>query len=136
MSVGAALLALSGGTALLARRVGARSAKETSTTPFRRLEQVLLWSVALACTVVLARAAIAPLTGYDTIFRWDFLARRILALGNFTFYPPLQLGDFRSYFYPDGIPPLVSFAYWWLYAATGKYLPVITCLWVAAQFAS
>jgi hypothetical protein len=71
-----------------------------------------------------------------TIFRWDFLSRRILALGNFTFYPPLQLGDFRSYFYPDGIPPLVSFAHWWLYAATGKYLPVITCLWVAAQFAS
>jgi 4-amino-4-deoxy-L-arabinose transferase-like glycosyltransferase len=35
----------------------------------------------------------------------------------------------------DGIPPLVSFSHWWLYASAGRYLPSLTCVFAAAQFA-
>ena len=58
--------------------------------------------------------------GGDTPFRWDFLARQILAFGKFDFYPPLTPADFRTYFFVDGIPPLVSFTHWWLYASAGQ----------------
>src|ERR1035437_6596006 len=73
--------------------------------------------------------------GGDMLFRWDFLAQRLLALGRFDFYPPLTPADFRTYFFVDGIPPMVSFTHWWLYASAGRYLPPLICVFVAAQFA-
>ena len=72
--------------------------------------------------------------GGDTPFRWDFLARQLLAYGKFDFYPPLTPADFRTYFFVDGIPPLVSFTHWWLYASAGRHLPALTSVFVAAQF--
>ena len=69
------------------------------------------------------------------MFRWDFLAQKLLALGRFDFYPPLTPADFRTYFFVDGIPPLVSFTNWWLYASAGRYLPSLISLFVTAQFA-
>src|SRR5262249_38174001 len=62
-------------------------------------------------------------------------ARRLLTLGAFNFYPPLTPADFRTYFFVDGIPPLVSFTYWWLYASAGSHMPSLTSILVAAQFA-
>ena len=85
--------------------------------------------------VLLVHSAIAPTMGGDTPFRWDFLARQLLAFGKFNFYPPLTPADFRTYFFVDGIPPLVSFTHWWLYASAGRYLPSLTSVFVAAQFA-
>lgn len=95
----------------------------------------LLIGCAVVGIALAARAALAPLLGFDTTFRWDFLAQRILATGSFSYYPPLTPLDFRSYFYVDGIPPLVSFANWWIYASVGKHAPAALAVFAAAQFA-
>jgi hypothetical protein len=36
----------------------------------------------------------------------------------------------------DGIPPMVSFARWWVYESAQQYLPSLTSIFVAAQFAA
>ncbi len=86
-----------------------------------------------ATLLILYRSTRTPLSGFDTPFRWNFLALQIFKKGNFDFYPPRTPADFRSYFYVDGIPPLVSFSYWWLYAAAGRPLAWLTGLLVTAQ---
>jgi Dolichyl-phosphate-mannose-protein mannosyltransferase len=128
------LIAASAGAAWLERRSAIRDRKNgppQSATP----DRILVLSSGLVGAVLLARIAISPLIGFDTRFRWDFLAQRLLALGRFDFYPPLTPADFRTYFFVDGIPPLVSFTHWWLYASAGRYLPSLICIFVAAQFA-
>ena len=96
------------------------------------------WGLALAAGIVLLllgfRLWRAPLMGPDAFFRWDFLARKLLALGHFDYYPPLTSADYRTYFYTDAIPPLVSFSYFWVYASLGRHAPAITSLLVVAQF--
>jgi hypothetical protein len=128
------LLAVTGGAAWLARR-SAASSKTEPAPPWDKLDRVLLVSSGLVGLVLLARSLISPLIGFDTRFRWDFLAQRMLALGRFDFYPPLSPADFRTYFFVDGIPPLVSFTHWWLYASAGQYLPTLIAIFVTAQFA-
>jgi len=103
-------------------------------TPLSKEEWILLLSSGLVGAVLLVHSATSPLLGSDTLFRWDFLAQRLLALGRFDFYPPLTPVDFRTYFYVDGIPPMVSFTNWWLYASAGRYLPSLICIFVTAQF--
>jgi hypothetical protein len=101
---------------------------------FGKWDRILLISSGVVGLALVARSAVSPLIGFDTRFRWDFLAQKILALGRFDFYPPLTPADFRTYFYVDGIPPMVSFAHWWMYTSAGQYLPVLICLFVTAQF--
>jgi hypothetical protein len=98
-------------------------------------DMALILSSAFVGVVLFVHSAISPLMGGDAPFRWDFLAQRLLALGRFDFYPPLSAPDFRTYFFVDGIPPLVSFTYWWLYASAGRYMPSLISIFVAAQFA-
>lgn len=130
------LIAVSAAAAWLGRR-SPLPAAETKPVPqpFPRQDLLLILSSAFIAVVLLVRSAIAPSIGGDTIFRWDFLAQKLLALGKFDFYPPLTPADFRTYFFVDGIPPLVSFANWWLYASAGRYLPSLVSLFVTAQFA-
>jgi hypothetical protein len=99
-------------------------------------DRVLIAVCAAAAAALAARCIGAPLLGVDTRFRWDFLADRMLALRSFSFYPPLTSADFRSYFYPDGIPPLVSFSNWWIYASVGRHAPVVLTIFETAQFAA
>lgn len=113
-----------------------RPAAIQSKAPWTGPDRIFLLSSALVGAVLLVRSATAPLIGQDTTFRWDFLAHRLLALGRFDFYPPLRAVDFQTYFYVDGIPPMVSFTNWWLYACAGEYLPTLICVFVAAQFAA
>ena len=127
------MLAATALAAWLAKK-SASPVKPEAAPPWDRQDRILLWSSGLVAAILMTRSAISPLIGYDTRFRWDFLAQRILALGNFAFYPPLTAADFHTYFYVDGIPPLVSFTHWWLYASAGEYLPVLICLLVTAQF--
>ena len=103
--------------------------------PWDLADRLLLGVCGVATAALVYRAATAPLLGFDTLFRWDFLARQILAVGNFNFYPPLTQADFHSYFYVDGIPPLVSFANWWTYAASGGHHPRLLSVFAGAQFA-
>ena len=128
------LVVAGGAAAWFARRSAIRMEAKPK-APLTTEDRVLMLSSGLTGAVLLARAAISPLTGFDTPFRWDFLAQRLLALGKFDYYPPLTPADFHTYFFVDGIPPLVSFTYWWLYAAAGRYLPSLTSIFVAAQFA-
>jgi hypothetical protein len=101
--------------------------------PPRRIKALILAALGALLIVMIWRTTLWPLSGFDNAFRWDFLARRTLQQRGFGFYPPITGADYRLYFYPDGIPPLVSFSYWWLYAATGGYHPALTTILVAAQ---
>jgi hypothetical protein len=128
------LLAVSAGGAVLWKKSAARADKAPAPAPLTREDRVLIVSCAAVAAALLAHSAITPLMGGDTLFRWDFLAQRMLRLDTFSFYPPLTAADFRTYFFVDGIPPLVSFANWWIYASAGAYMPALICLFVAAQF--
>jgi hypothetical protein len=85
---------------------------------------------------LLLSCTLRPLTGYDTVWRWDFLARRVLELERFDFYPAQMHQDFAIYFYPESISPLVSFSYWWLYAAAGQHIAELTALAIVGQYAA
>lgn len=100
-----------------------------------RTDKILMVASMAVVAALVLRAANAPHLGLDTSFRWDFLAQRILAAESFRFYPPLTPEDFRTYFYVDGIPPLVSFTNWWIYASAGSYQPALVSVFAGAQFA-
>ncbi|MEO6005735.1 MAG: hypothetical protein ABIS43_21465 [Opitutus sp.] len=87
---------------------------------------LLTLAVALAITVIAYRAIAQPLTGFDTAFRWDFLARQIVRERGFEFYPPTTDEDFSTYMWPEGIPPMVSLLYAWTYCGAGSTSPVLT----------
>jgi hypothetical protein len=125
------LVVASAGTGWLARRTQASPTKQTV---LARWDRILLISSAMVAVSLLVRSAVSPLIGFDSRFRWDFLAQQMLALGRFDFYPPLTPADLRNYFYVDGIPPMVSFTHWWMYVSAGRHLPVLICLPVTAQF--
>jgi Dolichyl-phosphate-mannose-protein mannosyltransferase len=127
-------LLLAAGTAGWLTRRSEPPAKVSGWLPSTTLDRILVLSTAIVGVTLLARSAISPLVGFDTVFRWDFLAQKLLALGRFDFYPPLTPSDFRQYFLVDGIPPLVSFTHWWLYASAGKPVPWVISLFVIAQF--
>lgn len=132
-TVAPCLAAATAAAAVLWRR-SAAPAKKPAAPVWEGFDRVLLAGCVVVAAAVLARSAISPLIGFDAPWRWDFLAQRIFALGRFDFYPPLTPADFRTYFYVDGIPPLVSFTNFWLYASAGQYLPALICIFVAAQF--
>ena len=96
--------------------------------------------VLAACVVVIGSAlavryCIQPLSGLDTSWRWEFLARQLLVTQTLDFYPPRSASDYGMYFFPDAIPPLVSITYWWLYATYGAVVPELTVILVVAQYA-
>ncbi len=81
---------------------------------------LLFAAVGLALGVIIYRATAQPLTGPDTIFRWNFLAKQILNARGMGFYPPISDADFGRYMWPDGIPPLLSLLYVWSYMGAGS----------------
>lgn len=129
------LLVVTAAAAWCQRRFALPITASPATPKFPLQDRLLLLGSGLVGVVLLVHSAIAPAMGGDTPFRWDFLATRILASGKFDFYPPLAPLDFRTYFFVDGIPPLVSFTHWWVYASAGQHLPSLTAIFVAAQFA-
>lgn len=129
-SVGAGLGLLAGGLALAERR-----AAPPPCGPWRPPGPRAAWAVvALLCAILAVRCALQPLSGFDTVFRWGYLAQLLLEQRSLDFYPPRSTEDFRLYAYIDGIPPLVSTCYWWLYAGAGKVLPRWTALPVVLQW--
>jgi hypothetical protein len=88
----------------------------------------LLIAVGFALGVIAYRAIAQPLTGPDTIFRWDFLARQILRERGISFYPPVSDADFAHYMWPDGIPPLLSLLYVWSYVGAGSVAAAYTAV--------
>jgi hypothetical protein len=108
-----------------------RSAKTTPTvesavTEPGRWEWPWLIAPALGLLAVTIRAGLEPLSGYDNIFRWDFLAREMLRTGTLAYYPPMTAADFTHYGWCDGIPPLVSMLNLWSYLSAGQMAPLAT----------
>jgi len=77
-----------------------------------------------------------PLSGADTLTRWEFLARQILRYQTLDFYPPVTPADFKRYFTPDAFAPVISISYWWIYAAAGKAVPLAVMPFVLLQYFS
>jgi hypothetical protein len=99
----------------------------------------VLWAAAAAgvmatMVAIAGRLTVFPLTGFDTCWRWENLARLLLMHESLAFYPPRTSADFAIYPYVDGIPPLVASTYWWLYACLGRPAPGLTTPLVLAQF--
>ncbi len=130
------LLTVLGGVILAAWRWPAPAGPRTLTPEPQRspLRLATLLAVCLVALVMFLRSTFSPLSGGDTTFRWNFLSLQLLNQGSFAFYPPRSPADFKSYFFVDGIPPLVSFSYWWLYAALGQAEAGVTGLLVTGQF--
>jgi len=82
------------------------------------------------------RTTLYPLSGYDTYFRWEALARAMMSYESLSYYPPVTSSDYSKYFYAEGIPPLVSTVYWWLYAVIGKPVEQVTSISVVLQLSS
>jgi hypothetical protein len=101
----------------------------------RWTNRLLLTGVALLAVLAVTRGFLAPLSGFDTLFRWDFLARQMLREHSLAFYPPLSAADFRLYFQPDGFAPLVATGHWWIYAVTGQTFPEAVMPLAMAQYA-
>lgn len=95
----------------------------------------LLLPATLGLGAIALRASLEPLSGFDTIFRWDFLAQQMLRDGSLHFYPPVSADDFLHYGWCDGIAPLVSSLYFWSYLGCGKIVAWATAPVVIGQAA-
>jgi len=80
----------------------------------------------LSLAVIAYRAAAQPLTGPDSVFRWDFLARQIVRERGLGFYPAFSDADFTRYMWPESIPPLLSLLYAWSYLGAGSVAAAAT----------
>lgn len=99
------------------------------------ISEVALMVPPVFATVIFAlRAVMQPLSGNDTNFRWSGLAEEMLRTASFGFYPPINSEDFLHFFYPDSIPPMCQFSYFWLYSCLGGFRPSWTALLTMTQF--
>jgi len=111
------------------RRPTATSALQAKEPRPRWIAFPLLVACGLAWAVIAYRAVAQPLTGPDTIFRWDFLAHQVLGTQSLGFYPPVSDADFGRYMWPDGIPPLLPLLYAWSYMGAGSQAaPATACV--------
>ena len=136
LGVLAGLTAMAFGVALM-RSGWAGGGKET--TPEKSeaddwaVRRLALMVGGLVLAGIAFRSFLFPLSGPDTLFRWEGLARGMLEHQGLHFYPPIGAEDFRIYLFPDAIPPLVASLYWWLYAAWGEAYPALTSVPVVLQ---
>ncbi len=83
----------------------------------------------------LTLSVLNPLSGFDNSFRWDHLARLMLAQQSLASYPPVSAADFELYGWCDGIPPLVSFLNFWIYCLAGAPERILTAARIAGELA-
>jgi hypothetical protein len=89
--------------------------------------------IAVGLASVAARALVDPLSGFDNVFRWDHLARLMIARESLGGYPPVTTNDFFLYGWCDGIPPLLPFLNFWLYASADSIAPALTSVRVVGE---
>ncbi len=98
-----------------------REIAETNPVDFRwQAYHWWLLPAVIGLGAIAAKALGDPLSGLDTFFRWDFLARQMFRQSSLHFYPPITAPDFLHYGWCDGIAPLVSSLYFWAYLALGE----------------
>ena len=123
---------------LWARSITARSVgqppREPAPSTFR-FTDLWPWLIALpAIAGVIYRTLQNPLFGWDTKMRWGSLAEQMWLRETLAFYPPVSAADFGIYFWPDGIPPLVSSSYFGLFSFAGSMRAELTSAVTIAQF--
>jgi len=96
-------------------------------------EHWLLLPVGLGLASIALKAGLEPLSGVDNGFRWDHLARQMMATKGLDFYPPVADRDFLLYFWCDGIAPMISDLYLWCYLSLGQAVRGATTLLVVGQ---
>lgn len=138
VAVAEALLCIALGSAVMfsARGDAEPQIQFDQTAGWRKLDKLFITFAVIMLLILIVRMLVAPLYGFDTSFRWDFLAEQIFRYGRYDFYPPRTPGDFAKYFYIDAIPPTVSFSYWWLYSAAGAHWTRLTVIPVVLQYLS
>jgi hypothetical protein len=94
----------------------------------------LLLPVLPAALVAVWHACLQPLSGADVGFRWNLLAELLVETGGLGSYPPATADGFAQYFWADGINPLVSSLYAWVYLAGGSLAKGWTAIPVLLQF--
>ena len=113
---------------------GVKFKTATSFTPaLTRTEKLVLIPVLLSVILIFFRSSIFNSLG-DQLFRWYFLASRILETGSFSYYPPMNTDEYNVYFFIDSFPPIISFSYFWLYSLLGKTENALACIPVTLQF--
>jgi len=107
-----------------------------SWTPLRHWWREAWWWVPclIATVSLLAHLIWEPLSGFDNLFRWDYLARVMASQQSLQHYPPVTAEDFQVYPWCDGIPPLVPVMNLWLYFFTGSSAEIIGSLRAAVEF--
>jgi len=100
----------------------------------RRLDCLWLLPPALALASIAARAVLEPLSGYDNAFRWNYLAKLIFTRHSLAGYPPIRMEDFDLYSWCDGIPPLVPFLNFLIYAVAGTDAPPLISIRAVSEF--
>lgn len=123
--LGLGLAVVCSGLAMIARYRPLRSAVSPVTLPSDirpawRRDPILLLPAAIGLGAIMIRAGLDPLSGWDSSFRWDFLARQIVRLGHLDFYPAIRAEDFTCYGWCDGIAPFVASLYAWSYLSLGR----------------
>ncbi|MBI1374344.1 MAG: hypothetical protein GC159_16630 [Phycisphaera sp.] len=120
------------------------STETSNDHPRRRvIERVMIAACLAVLGLLTLRLCLVPLTGLDTMFRWDRLALLMLREGNLDYYPPRTAADFHLYFFADGHAPLASFGHYLMYAIYAALSPsdasppeVVTSLLVVMQVAA
>jgi len=130
-SVGASFAAVGGLFVWIDRESPRRVSTSVSLGSWRDGWWLILPAIALVS--ISARALIDPLAGYDTGFRWDYLAHMVLERGSFSGYPPITAADFEHYAWCDGIPPLVSLLNFWIYAFCRTTAPEFIAIRIGAE---
>lgn len=133
-------LVLSVCSVLLHRWAGHRTAPDIAPAPSDRCtwqphgwQWLWIVPVGAAFLSLATRAILDPLSGWDNNFRWDYLARLMLAQGSLAHYPAVTSEDFLLYGWCDGIPPLVSMLNFLLYLAGGSAQPAFTAVRIIAE---
>lgn len=88
---------------------------------------------AVGLGVIAIKAVVDPLSGFDNGFRWDYLARLMVARQSLAGYPPVSANDFEYYAWCDSIPPLVASLNFWIYSATGSIAPTLVGIRLIAE---
>src|SRR5262245_33100993 len=123
---------------LIMRRSATHQRPPSQPEPYRIrvLRRAVFAVVGLSLIGLFILSTLRPLSGPDTLFRWDALARLMFEHQGLAHYPPVSADDFTEYFFPDGLPPLTSTLYWWIYAAWGRPSPSLTSPIIVLQAAS
>jgi len=88
---------------------------------------------AVGLGVIAIKAVVDPLSGFDNGFRWDYLARLMVARQSLAGYPPVSADDFEYYAWCDSIPPLVASLNFWIYTTTGSIAPTLVGIRLIAE---